>query len=41
MFAGYYMEGDCETTCGFYNDAKNIAFNNPVPICLRMFFFLK
>ena len=30
------MKGDCETTCGFYNDEENIAFNNPVPICLRM-----
>ena len=34
------MEGDCETTCGFYNEAENIAFNNPIPFCLREFYFV-
>ena len=36
MILGYHLEGDSKTTCGFHNDAENIDFNNPVPICLRM-----
>ena len=34
-FSGYHLEGKKKITCGFYNEAENIAFDNEVPICLR------